>query len=90
MAGKFNGIQAVIKDTHPKTLYIHCDTHYFNSVVCTSSDIKSVRNCLAIIERLCVIYNIPKRKNELINEIENSDSIPSFNARTHKRQCVTK
>lgn len=29
-----------------------------------------------------------KEKNELINKIENSDSIPSFNARTLKRQCA--
>ncbi|XP_060854889.1 52 kDa repressor of the inhibitor of the protein kinase-like [Metopolophium dirhodum] len=60
------------------------------SSVCTSSDIKSVRNCLGIVERLYVFFNTPKRKNELINEIENSDSIPCSNARTLKRQCATR
>lgn len=69
MAGKFNGVQAVIKDRYPKALYIHCSAHSFNLAVCTSSDIKSVRNCLGIVERLYVFFNTPKRKNELINEI---------------------
>lgn len=90
MAGKFNGVQAVIRDSYPKALYIHCSAHSFNLAVCTSSDIKSVRNCLGIVERLYVFFNTPKRKNELINEIENSDSIPSSNARTLKRQCATR
>lgn len=90
MAGKFNGVQAVIRDTHPKPLYIHCAAHSFNLAVCTSSDIKSVRNCLGLVERIFVFFNTPKRKNELINEIKNSDSIPSSNARTLKRQCATR
>lgn len=45
---------------------------------------------MGIVERLYVFFNTPKRKNELINEIENSDSIPSSNARTLKRQCATR
>lgn len=90
MAGKFNGVQAVIRATHPKALYVHCAAHSFNLAVCTSSDLKSVRNCLGIVERLYVFFNTPKRKNELINEIEHSDSIPSSNARTLKRQCATR
>lgn len=90
MAGKFNGAQAVIRATYPKALYIHCAAHSFNLVVCTSSDIKSVRNCLGIVERLYVFFNTPKRKNELINEIEQSSSIPNSNARTLKRQCATR
>jgi len=90
MAGKFNGVQAVIRATHPKALYVHCAAHSFNLAVCTSSNIQSVRNCLGIVERLYVFFNTPKRKNALINEIEKSDSIPNSNARTLKRQCATR
>lgn len=84
MTGKFNGVQAIIRGTHTKALYIHCAAHSFNLAVCTSSDIKSVKNCLGIVERLYVFFNTPKRKNELINEIDQSDSIPNSNARTLK------
>lgn len=84
MTGKFNGVQAIIRGTHTKALYIHCAAHSFNLAVCTSSDIKSVKNCLGIVERLYVFFNTPKRKNELINEIDQSDSIPNSHARTLK------
>lgn len=65
MAGKFNGVQVVIRATHSKALYVYCAAHSFNLAVCTKSDIKSARNCLVIVEQFNVFFNTLKRKNEL-------------------------
>lgn len=90
MTGKCNGVQAVIKAKYTKALYIYCVAHSFNLVICTSSDIKSIWYCLGMYVWLYVFFNTPKRQNDLLNEIEQPDSIPSSNARTLKRQCATR
>lgn len=62
MAGKFDGVQAVVRSTHPKVFYIHCAAHFFNLVVCTLSDIHSFRNFLGLVERLYVFLTHLKEK----------------------------
>jgi hypothetical protein len=88
MAGKYNGVQAVIRATHPKALYIHWIAHSFNFAICTSSNIQSVRNCLGIVEGLYVFLTHLKGKMHWL--IEKSDSLPNSNASTLKRQCATR
>lgn len=90
MSGKFSGVQALIRAKYSKSLNIHCAAHSFNLVVCTSIDKLLIRNCFGLVERLHVFFNILKRKNELLNEIEHIDFIPNSNVRILKRQCATR
>jgi len=88
MAGQFKGVQKIIKDKYPNALYVHCSAHSLNLAVSSSSNIKPIRNCLGVIEKLHVFFNTPKRHNILLTEIEKSDYTP--NVKTLKRLCATR
>lgn len=59
MLGNYNGVQTVIRQKYPKALYVHCAAHSLNFAVSTSSNIKSIRNSLGIVEKLYVFFNTP-------------------------------
>jgi len=67
MAGEFRGVQKIINDQFPKALYVHCSAHSLNLAVSSSSNIRPIRNCLGIVEKLHVFFNTPKRNNVLQN-----------------------
>lgn len=46
MSGKFNGVQAHIRDIVPSALYVHCAAHSLNLVVSNACDLPSIRNCM--------------------------------------------
>ncbi|XP_025192611.1 52 kDa repressor of the inhibitor of the protein kinase-like [Melanaphis sacchari] len=88
MSGQFQGVQAHIRSKYPKALYVHCAAHSLNLAVSTASNIKSVRNCLGIIEKLYVFFNTPKRNAVLLSAIENSNT--DQKVKTLKRLCATR
>ncbi|KAF0706982.1 52 kDa repressor of the inhibitor of the protein kinase-like isoform X1, partial [Aphis craccivora] len=88
MAGHMQGVQAHVRAMYPKALYIHCAAHSLNLAVSTASNIKPIRNCLGIIEKLYVFFNTPKRNNVLLSCIENSDT--DMKVKTLKRLCATR
>jgi len=88
MAGQFKGVHTIIRDKYPNALYVHCSAHSLNLAVSSSSNIKPIRNCLGVIEKLHVFFNTPKRNNILLTEIEKCDYTP--NVKTLKRLCATR
>lgn len=89
MAGKFNGVQKIIRNKYPNALFVHCSAHSLNLSVSSSSNIKPIRNCLGIVAKLHVFFNTPKRHNVILTEIEKDDEyIP--NVKTLKRLCATR
>lgn len=40
MAGRFKGVQSIIKSKYPKALYVHCAAHSLNLALSTASDIR--------------------------------------------------
>lgn len=88
MAGKFNGVQAVIREQYPKAIYVHCAAHSLNLAISQASEIQSVRNCLGTVGKMYDFFNTPKRKSILTSIIENSETNP--HARSLKRLCVTR
>jgi len=53
MAGEFRGVKKII----------NCSAYSLNLAVSSSSNIRRIRNCLGIIEKLHVFFNTPKRNN---------------------------
>lgn len=47
--GIFNGVQAVIKQSCPLALYIHCGSHSLNLAVSDACHVKLIRNDVVII-----------------------------------------
>lgn len=88
MSGKFKGVQAYIQKKYPQAIYVHCAAHSLNLAVSTASNIKPIRNCLGILEKMYTFFNKPKRSNVLIQEIDKSDLEPKV--KTLKRLCATR
>lgn len=57
-------------------LYVYCAAISHNLAISTASEIQSIRNSLGIIEKLYVLFNIPKRNTILLNCIEKSNEDP--------------
>jgi len=88
MSGKFKGVQAIICEKYPQALYVHCAAHSLNLAVSTASNIKTIRNCLGVLEKLYMFFNTPKRSSVILNEIDSGDFEPKV--RTLKRLCATR
>lgn len=73
MSGEFNGAQVIIRKTHPLALYVHCSAHVLNLAVSNSCNVQGIRNCLGTISKVRDFFILPKRKNVLKTQIENSD-----------------
>ncbi|KAF0713891.1 zinc finger MYM-type protein 1-like, partial [Aphis craccivora] len=70
MRGLFNGVQAIIKQSYPLALYIHCCSHSLNLAISDACDVKSIRNSVGIIQTVCSFFNTPKRQAVLQNSVE--------------------
>lgn len=88
MAGKFNGVQAIVREMHPKAIYVHCAAHSLNLAVTHSSEVQAIRNCLGMVQKLYSFFNTPKRKAVISKNIENSEISPD--AQSLKRLCATR
>lgn len=88
MSGKYKGVQALVRKDYPKAIYVHCAAHSLNLAVSNASNIKPIRNCLGLIEKMYDFFNKPKRNHILLSCIEKSNEDP--NAKSLKRLCATR
>lgn len=88
MSGQFKGVKSTIQTKYPKALYVQCVAHSLNLAVSSACNLQPINNYLGVIEKFYCFYNTPKRKNALIEAIDNFDSIPSI--RSLKRLCATR
>ncbi|XP_060873604.1 zinc finger MYM-type protein 1-like [Metopolophium dirhodum] len=88
MSGEFNGVQAIIRKTHPLALYVHCSAHVLHLAVSNSCKVQEIRNCLGTISKARDFFNFPKRKDVLKTQIENSDE--KISKKSLKRLCATR
>lgn len=88
MAGRFKGTQAIVRETCPKALYVHCAAHSLNLTVSSVCDIQAIRNCLALVKKMYCFLNTPKRKNVLLNIINESEL--DTKAKSLKHICTTR
>ncbi|XP_077544853.1 uncharacterized protein LOC144158060 [Haemaphysalis longicornis] len=90
MSGYLNGVQAVIRETFPKALYVHCGAHSLNLTLLHSCQLASIRNCLGTVSSVCgFVKASPKRCNQLQDQVETEQqgrmSLISF---CQTRACV--
>jgi len=92
MSGKFNGVQACIRETYKSALYVHCSAHNLNLSVSYACNIASIRNAMSTIENIYVFLNTPKRKFEFsnhLNKFKEDNSCMSQKEKL-KRLCPTR
>lgn len=88
MAVHVKGTQKIVSENFPKAIYVHCAAYSLNLAVSAACDMRSIRNCLSIVEKMYCFFNAPKRKDMLLSEIEDIDLNP--NSKSLKRLCVTR
>ena len=88
MAGRYNGVQAVIKSKIPLAHFVHCVCHRFNLSVAYSCDLPPVRTCLTVLSKAHNFFSSAKRKHELEKQLNviNGDKGPN----TIKSVCMTR
>ena len=60
MAGKYNGVQAILRLRFPNAIYVHCHAHRLNLVlVDTVQNIRPARDFFALVEALYVFLSHP-------------------------------
>lgn len=88
MARRFKGTQKIVRETCPKALYVHCAAHSLNLAVSSACDIQAIRNCLALVEKMYRFLYTPKRKNVLLNIINESEL--DTKSKSLKHLCATR
>lgn len=88
MAGGAKGVQAVIKETQPLALYVHCGPHCINLVTqtaCSTSTI--VSDALDLVHKLGNLYHLSGKYKTIFKEVAQSEA-GSF--RTLRPLCPTR
>lgn len=88
MSGKIQGVKSYIQSKYPKAVYVHCAAHSLNLAVSTASDIKQIKNCLGIIEKIYAFFNTPKRSAVLFHVIDSENE--DLKIKKLKRLCATR
>lgn len=71
MKGSFKGVQAVIRESHPEALYVHCSSHSLNLALGHSCQVQPIRNTIGIIKSVGnFIKSSAKRTKCLKDNIE--------------------
>lgn len=71
MSGHLNGVQAFIRQTAPKALYVHCSAHSLNLALLHACKLPSIRNCLGTVSSTCTFVRAsPQRTNQLRDKVE--------------------
>lgn len=83
MSGHLNGVQAIIRETVPRALYVHCSAHSLNLALLHSCKLPSIRNCLGTVSSICTYVRAsPQRTNQLqdevLHETQENKSVLSF------------
>lgn len=70
MSGRFNGVQALIRESHPLATYVHCSAHSLNLAVSDACNMPDVRNCMGVLGTVHNFLNTPKRLIVLQQSVE--------------------
>lgn len=75
MAGGAKGVQAVIKETQPLALYIHCGPHCINLVTQTACGTSTiVSDALDLVHKLGNLYHLPGKYKTIFKEVAQSET----------------
>lgn len=93
MAGKFNGVQAKVKELYPKALFVHCASHRLNLALSSAMSVTHMRNCLGTMSDICDLFRnhtfagitLKKNINELLPSSKKSRLIGVCNTRFVER-----
>ena len=76
MAGKFSGVQAIVKERAPLATYVHCKAHQLNLSLVHSSSEPCVRTMMATVQGIAFAFGYSaKRLNAFADELETDETV---------------
>ena len=69
MAGKDNGVQARIRNTYPKAVFVHCSSHRLNLVVHDLNSVADVRNTIGTVKYIIKFFRDSPKRRRLVPNI---------------------
>lgn len=91
MAGRYNGVQALILEKQPLAIYTHCFSHGLNLCISKVCQLPSIKNMIGIVGSVSVfLSSSAKRSNILLAAIEKNNLAPTSNKTKLKALCVTR
>lgn len=69
MAGKDNGVQARIRNTYPKAVFVHCSSHRLNLVVHDLNSVADVRNTTGTVKSIIKFFRDSPKRRRLVPNI---------------------
>lgn len=71
MAGHLSGCAAIISQSYPKAMYVHCSSHCLNLCVVSASKVKAVSNMCSVLLEVSMFFKYsPKRHAKLEETIK--------------------
>ena len=71
MAGRLNGVAALIKAQYPKALYFHCASHALNLCIVSTSKVTNVMSMWVVLKDVSFFFSSsPKRQGQLEDAIK--------------------
>ena len=69
MAGKDNGIQARIRNTYPKAVFVDCSSHRLNLVDHGLNSVADVRNTIGTVKSIITFFRDSPKRRRLVPNI---------------------
>lgn len=95
MAGKNNGVQALILNEQPLAFYTHCFSHSLNLCISKACEISSIKNMMGVISAIASFFSVSAKRSDVLKTIIEADissnSESSRNRKTKlKKLCETR
>ena len=75
MAGKFRGVQALMRERSPHANYVHCKSHCLNLALIHSSNIQCVRTMISTVQDISFMFDYSaKRLTAFVDELSRDAS----------------
>lgn len=65
MSGHLNGVQAIIRRTFPRDLYVHCSAHSLNLAISDACKIIAIRNGVGCVSSVCTFFRCSAQRAEI-------------------------
>jgi len=69
MSGKMNGSQALIKQTVPQALYVHCNSHLLNLAIMKSCSLPAIRNMVDLLNSIFLFFDLSPKRQRLLERV---------------------
>ena len=69
MSGKFRGCAALISQSCPRAVYVHCYSHVLNLCIAKACDLQVVRNVIGTLNQVCLFFNTSPKCQALLEQV---------------------